>query len=74
MIRVSDREQGLSESDVFEMRYEDRTRLLDPENLEFESGVEKLDDGVFHVAVLTSMPRARAEMIAWWFGSYMQTT
>ena len=56
------------------MRYEDRTRLLAPESLEFESGVERLDDGVFHVAVLTALPGARAEMIAWWFGSYMQTT
>ena len=56
------------------MRYEDRTRLLDPEDLAFESGVERLDDGVFHVAVLTRMPGTRAEMIAWWFGTYMQTT
>ena len=56
------------------MRYEDRTRLLAPEGLDFESGVERLDDGVFHVAVLTRMPGVTAEMIAWWFGTYMQTT
>lgn len=56
------------------MRYEDRSRLLTPEVLEFESGVERLDDGVFHVAVLTPMRDVKAEMIAWWFGTYMQTT
>jgi hypothetical protein len=56
------------------MRYEDRTRLLTPEVLEFESGVERFDDGVFHVAVLTPMPSASAEMISWWFGTYMHTT
>mgnify|MGYP001813265868 CR=1 FL=1 len=56
------------------MRYEDRTRLLTPEVLQFESGVERLDDNVFHVAVLTPMPGASAEMIGWWFGTYMQTT
>lgn len=56
------------------MRYEDRSLLLAPETLPFESGVERLDDGVFHVAVLTRMPGASAAMIAWWFGSYMQTT
>lgn len=56
------------------MRYEDRTRLHTPERLAFESGVERLSDGVFHVAVHTPMLGARAEMIAWWFGTYMQTT
>lgn len=56
------------------MRYQDRTQLLKPEGLAFESGVERLEDGVVHVAVLTSMPGVRAEMIAWWFGTYMQTT
>lgn len=56
------------------MRYEDRSRLLTPGSLAFESGVERLDDGVFHVAVLTAMPGVRAEMIAWWFGTYMQTS
>jgi hypothetical protein len=60
--------------DALDMNYEDRNRLLAPESLEFESGVERLDDGIFHVAVLTRMPGASAEMIAWWFGTYMQTT
>lgn len=56
------------------MHYEDRTLLHDPDRLPFESGVERLADGVYHVAVLTSLPGARAEMIRWWFGDYMQTT
>lgn len=56
------------------MRYADRTQLLAPEHLAFESGIERLPDGTFHVAVLTPMRNVRAEMIAWWFGSYMQTT
>ena len=56
------------------MRYEDREWILDPKRLPFESGVERLPDGVMHVAVLTRMPEVRAEMIGWWFGSYMQTT
>ena len=56
------------------MKYDERTRLLAPEELDFESGIERLDDGVFHVAVLTPMRDVRAEMIAWWFGTYMQTT
>ena len=56
------------------MRYEDRTRLHDPDRLEFESGVERLDDGVYHVAVLTPMRDVTGAMLAWWFGTYMQTT
>lgn len=56
------------------MRYEDRARLHDPGSLAFESGVEKLEDGVYHVAVLTPMFGVSAEMFGWWFGSYMQTT
>ena len=56
------------------MRYEDRHLLLTPERLAFESGVERLDDGVYHVAAKTPMIGVRPEMIAWWFGTYMQTT
>ena len=65
---------GSGPGPVLGLGYEDRARLLDPEGLAFESGVERLGDGVFHVAVLTAMPGVRAEMIAWWFGEYMQTT
>ena len=56
------------------MNYSDRKILLTPEMLVFESGIERLSDGTFHIAVLTPMRNVRAEMIAWWFGSYMQTT
>ena len=56
------------------MRYEQRQQLLQPEALAYESGVQRLDDGTFHVAVLTQMPGVKAAMIGWWFGDYMQTT
>ncbi len=56
------------------MNYRDRTRLFTPESLEFESGVERLEEGVIHVSVLTPMLGVSAGMIAWWFGSYMRTT
>jgi hypothetical protein len=56
------------------MHYTDRTLLHTPDALPFESGVERLGDGVYHVAALTRMPGVRAEMLAWWFGTYMQTT
>ncbi len=56
------------------MRFEDLALLLTPERLPYQSGVERLDDGVLHVAVLTRMPGVSPEMIAWWFGEYMQTT
>ena len=56
------------------MHYDDRLLLHAPDSLPFESGVERLHDGVFHVAALTRMPSVRAEMIGWWFGTYMQTT
>jgi hypothetical protein len=48
--------------------------LLAPEQLPYLSGVERLPDGILHVAVLTRMPGVSPEMIAWWFGEYMQTT
>lgn len=56
------------------MKFEDLPTLLTPEKLPYLSGVERLPDGVLHVAVLTRMPRVSPAMIAWWFGEYMQTT
>jgi len=56
------------------MQFESLPMLLTPERLPYLSGVERLDDGVLHVAVLTRMPGVSPEMIAWWFGEYMQTT
>lgn len=56
------------------MDFEDASRLLKPETLPYASGVERLPDGILHVAVLTRMPEVTPAMIAWWFGEYMQTT
>ena len=56
------------------MRVEELTALLAPEKLPYVSGVERLDDGILHVAVLTRMPEVSPDMVAWWFGRYMQTT
>ncbi len=56
------------------MRFDDLQRLLTPDRLPYHNGIERLDDGVLHVAVSTPMPRATPRMIQWWFGEYMQTT
>lgn len=56
------------------MRFEELSALLSPEGLPYASGVERLPDGILHVAVLTRMPDVTPRMIAWWFGEYMQTT
>ena len=56
------------------MQFEELDSLLTPEKLPYLSGVERLPDGVLHVAVLTRMPGVSPKMIAWWFGEYMQTT
>jgi hypothetical protein len=56
------------------MRFEEVATLLEPDELPYTSGVERLDDGLLHVAVLTRMPRVTPDMIAWWFGDYMETT
>jgi len=56
------------------MRFEELPTLLTPEKLPYLSGVERLADGVLHVAVLTRMPGVSPRMIGWWFGEYMDTT
>jgi hypothetical protein len=56
------------------MRFEEVASLLQPEKLPYLSGVERLANGVLHVAVLTRMPGVSPRMIEWWFGEYMQTT
>jgi len=56
------------------MRFEALPTLMTPEDLPYPSGVECLDDGILHVAVLTRMPGVSPAMIGWWFGEYMQTT
>ncbi len=54
--------------------FEDLASLLTPEKLPYPSGVERLPDGILHVAVLTRMPGVTPAMIEWWFGDYMETT
>jgi len=56
------------------MQFEQLPALLSPEKLAYASGVERLENGVLHVAVLTRMPGVSPRMIEWWFGEYMQTT
>ncbi len=56
------------------MKFEECSQILSPQKLAFESGLERLDNGMVHVAVLTRMPRVTAEMVVWWFGDYMQTS
>ncbi|MCP4904430.1 MAG: hypothetical protein GY910_05575 [bacterium] len=50
-------------------RHEDRITLHTPGAVKFESGVEYLVDGVYHVAALTRISDARAEMIGWQLGT-----
>lgn len=40
----------------------------------FETGIRRLPNGVNEVSVLTPMPGVSAEMVGWWFGTYLQTT
>ena len=56
------------------MRFEELPCLLSPAQLPYQSGVERLADGLLHVAVLTRMPGVSPAMIEWWFGEYLQTT
>lgn len=56
------------------MKFEEVSTLLTPAGLPYLSGVERLPDGVLHVAVLTRMPRVSPKMVSWWFGEYLQTT
>ncbi|MEP5763280.1 MAG: hypothetical protein ABJ308_01735 [Halieaceae bacterium] len=56
------------------MLFEELPRLLSPETLPYQSGVERLPNGILHVAVLTRMPGVTPRMLEWWFGDYLQTT
>lgn len=50
------------------MELSDSDRLLDPEPMTLEMGVERLGSGALHVAVRTPMPRCSGSMFTWWFG------
>lgn len=56
------------------MQFDQLDSLLTPTELPYVSGVERLPDGIVHVAVRTRMPGVSPAMIGWWFGEYMQTT
>ncbi len=48
--------------------------LLNPRPLNLETGFERLDDGVLHVAVRTDMHGCIGEMFEWWFRSRPDTS
>lgn len=56
------------------MHFDQKHNLLSPQNLPYQSGIERLPNGILHVAVLTRMPSVSPKMIKWWFSEYMQTT
>ena len=56
------------------MHFDEITSLLSPFELSYLSGIERLPNGILHVAVLTRMPEVSPKMIEWWFGRYLQTT
>lgn len=49
------------------MHLNDVDALLDPTPLAIETGYERLDDGVLHVAARTDMHNCTGEMFEWWF-------
>jgi len=56
------------------MQFSQKNQLLSPDKLPYQSGVERLPNGILHVAVLTRMPEVSPKMLKWWFGEYLQTT
>ena len=56
------------------MDFDRKTSLLSPAKLPYFSGIERLPNGILHVAALTRMPGVSPKMIEWWFGEYLQTT
>jgi hypothetical protein len=49
------------------MKLSEVGQLLRPEPLQLETGYERLEDGVLHVACRTDMQRCTGEMFEWWF-------
>lgn len=50
------------------MELNEADRLLDPEPMPLEMGIERLSSGVLHVAARTLMPGCTGAMFTWWFG------
>ncbi|WP_028221876.1 DAPG hydrolase family protein [Paraburkholderia oxyphila] len=55
------------------MRLGEVGQLLDPAPLRLETGYERLDDGVLHVACRTDLRNCTGEMFEWWFRSRPDT-
>jgi hypothetical protein len=51
------------------MDFSEAKRLLSPDPLPLEMGVERLESGELHVAVRTYMVGCTGAMFQWWFGS-----
>lgn len=51
------------------MKFEEIDRLLDPAPLRVETGWQRQDDGVLHVACRTDLHGCTGEMFEWWFRS-----
>lgn len=49
------------------MQLHDADRLLDPSAMSLETGIERLPDGVLHVACRTDLHGCTGEMFEWWF-------
>ena len=56
------------------MNFEQIASLLSPATLPYQSGIERLPNGLMHVAVHTRMPGVSPDMVEWWFSEYLQTT
>lgn len=55
------------------MKLSEISQLLHPEPLHLETGYERFDDGVLHVACRTDMHGCTGEMFEWWFRSRPNT-
>ncbi|WP_027819815.1 DAPG hydrolase family protein [Paraburkholderia bannensis] len=55
------------------MKLGDAGQLLNPAPLRLETGYERLDDGVLHVACRTDLHNCSGEMFEWWFRSRPDT-
>lgn len=55
------------------MNLEKVERLLNPDPMLLEMGVERLSSGVLHVAARTDMHGCKGRMLDWWFG-WLETT
>ena len=57
----------MSIQDNVTLAFEQAARLLDPAPLRLEMGLERLANGVLHVAARTDMHGCSGEMFDWWF-------